>query len=125
MKKPFSVFLFHVLLLITMTAGAQDKAAELSKEVANPLADIISLPFQNNLNGNHGLYNRNLNVLNIQPVYPLLGGKVITRTIFPIVSIPDFTQEKGNFSSGLSDIVFTAFYSIEGKGPTMGIGFRT
>jgi hypothetical protein len=38
------------------------------------------------------------------------------------VSIPDFSQEQGNFSSGLSDIVFTAFYSIEGKGPMMGIG---
>jgi hypothetical protein len=121
MKKRIHLVLIQVFF-IALAASAQDKAAELSKEVANPLADIISLPFQNNLNGNYGPYNRNLNVLNIQPVFPLMGGKLITRTIFPIVSIPDFSQEKGNFSSGLSDIVFTAFYSIEGKGPTMGIG---
>jgi hypothetical protein len=108
MIKQFYLVLFQ-LFFIVLTAGAQDKAAELSKEVANPLADIISLPFQNNLNGNYGPYNRNLNVLNIQPVIPLMGGKLITRTIFPIVSIPDFSQKQGNFSSGLSDIVFTAF----------------
>jgi hypothetical protein len=120
MKNEF--YLVLSLIFCASLVSAQDKAAELSKEIANPLADIISLPFQNNLNGNYGPYNRNLNVLNIQPVIPLMGGKVITRTIFPFVSIPDFTEEKGNFSSGLSDIVFTAFYSIEGKGPIMGIG---
>ena len=120
MKKQVHLVLFF--MFFATIACAQDKAAELSKEVANPLADIISLPFQNNLNGNYGPFDRNLNVLNIQPVFPILGGKVITRTIFPIVSIPDFSQEQGNFSSGLSDIVFTAFYSIEGKGPMMGIG---
>jgi hypothetical protein len=121
MKKRMYIILSLVFFLL-LTAGAQDKASELSKEVANPLADIISLPFQNNLNGNYGTYNRNLNVLNIQPVFPFLDGKLITRTIFPVVRIPDFTQEKGTYSSGLSDIVFTAFYSIEGKGPMMGIG---
>jgi hypothetical protein len=82
MKKRIYIVLLQVFF-IAPAAGAQDKAAELSKEVANPLADIISIPFQNNLNGNYGPYNRNLNVLNIQPVLPLFGGKVITRTIFP------------------------------------------
>jgi hypothetical protein len=93
MKKRIYIVLLQVFF-IAPAAGAQDKAAELSKEVANPLADIISIPFQNNLNGNYGPYNRNLNVLNIQPVLPIMGGKVITRTIFPIVRIPDFSQEK-------------------------------
>ena len=52
MKKRIYIILSQVFFLI-LTAGAQDKASELSKEVANPLADIISLPFQNNLNGNY------------------------------------------------------------------------
>jgi hypothetical protein len=118
----YQAFLILSILFFTTMVRAQDKAAELSKEVANPLADIISIPFQNNLNGNYGPFNRNLNVLNIQPVYPFLEGKLITRTIIPIVRIPDFTQEQGVSSSGLADIVLTAFYSIEGKGPMMGIG---
>jgi hypothetical protein len=61
---------------------AQESAEELSKAAANPLADLMSFPFQNNQNINYGDFNRNLNVLNIQPVIPLAGGKLITRTIF-------------------------------------------
>lgn len=33
----------------------------------------MSFPFQNNLNMNYGPYNRNMNVLNIQPVLPFAG----------------------------------------------------
>ncbi len=116
-----------LLLLITIMFGffsvtAQQTQEELSAAVANPLADLMSFPFQNNLNMNYGEHNRNLNVLNIQPVIPLLGGKLITRTIFPIVSIPDFGSESGNLSSGLADIVFTAFYVPESKGVMLGFG---
>ena len=50
---------------------------------------------------NYGEYNRNMDVLNIQPVIPLAGGKFITRTIIPIVFIPDFAEESGMHSSGL------------------------
>ncbi|MCK4676677.1 MAG: hypothetical protein KAT48_00975, partial [Bacteroidales bacterium] len=89
---------------------------------ANPLADLMSFPFQNNLNMNYGPYNRNLNVLNIQPVIPLADGKLVTRTIFPIVRIPDFSNESGKLSSGLADIVFTAFYVPESKGIMWGFG---
>jgi len=115
------------LLILTIMFGvfsttAQQSKEELSAAAANPLADLMSFPFQNNLNMNYGPYNRNVNVLNIQPVIPLAGGKLITRTIFPIVSIPDFTQESGMQSSGLADIVFTAFYVPESKGLMWGFG---
>jgi len=95
---------------------------ELSQAAANPMANLMSFPFQNNQNMNYGEYNRNMNVLNIQPVIPLAGGKLITRTIFPIVYIPDFGNESGKLSSGLSDIVFTAFYGPESKGVMWGFG---
>jgi hypothetical protein len=109
--------LVHLIICVffTITLNAQKSKEELSKEAANPLADLISIPFQNNLNMNYGPYNRNVNVLNIQPVIPLAGGKIITRTILPFVKIPDFSQETGNYSSGLSDIVFTAFYTPKSK----------
>lgn len=82
----------------------------------------ISLPLQNNLNINYGEYNRNVNVLNIQPVIPSFSGKIIIRTIFPIVNIPDFTSESGTYSSGLSDIIATAFYVPESKKVIWGFG---
>ena len=115
-------FQLIVILICTVSISlAQDSANDLSQQAANPLADLISLPIQNNLNMNHGPYNRNVNVMNIQPVLPFADGKIITRTIFPIVNIPDFSQESGKYTSGLSDIVFTAFYTP--KSETMwGIG---
>jgi hypothetical protein len=61
-------------------------------------------------------------VLNIQPVIPLAHGKVITRTILPFVWLPDVTAESGLFSSGLSDIVFTAFYVPPGGALMWGVG---
>ena len=82
------------LLLIAPLLHAQEDVEEnLSQQAANPLANLISLPFQNNLNMNYGEFNHNTNILNIQPVVPLANGRIITRTIFPIVSIPDFGPE--------------------------------
>lgn len=110
-------------MIITPIAHAQEDAQEnLSQQAANPLADLMSFPFQNNLNINNGPFNRNVNVLNIQPVIPFAGGKIVTRTIFPIVRIPDFSSESGKLSSGLSDIVFTAFYVPKSKGVMWGLG---
>jgi len=107
--------LMAILLSFPAIINAQNEATDLSKAAANPLADLVSFPFQNNLNMNYGPYNRNMNVLNIQPVIPFADGKIITRTIFPIVRIPDFSSETGKYSSGLSDIVFTAFYTPKSK----------
>ena len=125
MRTQLSIFLPLLFLLFCTNVNnvyAQDSQEDLSKQAANPLADLMSFPFQNNLNMNYGPHNRNLNVLNIQPVIPFAGGKLITRTIFPIVSIPDFTQESGMQSSGLSDIVFTAFYTPPSQKLTWGFG---
>ena len=51
-----------------------DKAAtteELAKAAQNPVADLISLPLQNNTNFGIGPDDKTQNILNIQPVYPL------------------------------------------------------
>lgn len=114
--------IFLTIMLGVFSANAQESKEDLSKAAANPLADLMSFPFQNNLNMNYGEYNRNVNVLNIQPVIPLFGGKLITRTIFPIVRIPDFGNESGKLSSGLADMVFTAFYVPKSKGLMWGFG---
>ena len=106
----------------TLQELGQESKEDLAKAAANPLADLMSFPFQNNLNMNYGEHNRNVNVLNIQPVIPLFKGKLITRTIMPIVSIPDYSQESGMQTTGLGDIVLTGFYVPETKGLMMGFG---
>ena len=109
-------------ILFYKNVNSQESQDDLSRQAANPVADLMSFPFQNNLNMNYGPYNRNMNILNIQPVIPFAGGRIITRTIFPIISIPDFTSESGKYSSGLSDIVATAFYAPESEKIIWGVG---
>lgn len=121
MKKFVAITCLILFVLDFTLIYAQQTQEELSQQAANPIADLMSFPFQNNLNMNYGPYNRNTNILNIQPVLPFAEGRLITRTIFPIINIPDFSSESGKYASGLSDIVFTAFYSPKSK-TTWGIG---
>ncbi len=110
-----------------------DKAA-LAKASQNPVADLISLPFQNNTAFGWGAFDRTQNVLNIQPVIPFKLGKsvnLITRTIAPIVSQPDITSETGS-TFGLGDINATLFLSpanpgklIWGAGPAIVLNTAT
>jgi len=111
-----------VILLCSSILFAQKSDQDLTKAAQNPIANMMSFPFQNNTNFKMGPdSNRTQNVLNIQPVIPLMHGRIITRTIFPLIWNPDYTQESGtNF--GLGDIIFTAFYSPESKGLTWGVG---
>ena len=48
-----------------------DQAAELAKKLQNPVAALISVPFQSNTNFNSGPFNRTQEILNIQPVVPM------------------------------------------------------
>lgn len=111
-----------VLLLSAAVVQAQQSADELAQKAANPIANLMSIPFQNNTDFGLGDYDRTRNVLNIQPVVPLAGGKLITRTIIPFVWLPNVAAETGSFSSGLSDIVFTAFYVPSGGSLMWGVG---
>ena len=105
-----------------MAQESGDRQEELAQTAANPIANLISLPLQLNNDFGIGPFDRTVNVLNVQPVIPLAGGKILTRTIFPFVWLPDVTSESGSFSSGLSDILLTAFY-VPSSGSTMwGVG---
>ena len=66
-------------------------AASLQKATQNPVANLISVPLQNNSNFGIGPYDRTQNVLNIQPVIPIGISKdwnLIIRWIAPIISQP-------------------------------------
>lgn len=102
---------------------AQESDEELAKAAANPLADLISIPLQNNTDYNLGPFDRARNVLNIQPVAPFAGGRLLTRTIIPILWLPDLTSSSGMAATGLGDITLTAFYAPPGSGDvTWGVG---
>jgi hypothetical protein len=90
----------------------------LARAAQNPVADMISIPFQDNVGLGYGPRNKDTqNVLNIQPVIPLHvteDWNVITRTILPIVTQPSFTGGAG--TTGLGDLTVTAFLSPRSPG---------
>ena len=115
-------------------SNKEDSNEELAKKAQNPVANLISVPFQNNMNFNVGPEKTIQNVLNIQPVIPIHLNEdwnLITRTIMPVISQPGLTpwQDRTN---GLGDTQFTAFLSpakpgglIWGIGPIVQIPTST
>ena len=103
------------------SAGGQE--SDLAKRAQNPVADLISLPFQNNTNVDWGPRDQTQNVLNIQPVVPFKLGEdwnLITRTILPVVQQP-VPGDDSVF--GLGDTVVTGFFSPRAsKGLVWGVG---
>jgi hypothetical protein len=91
----------------------EDEAGELARATQNPVADLISVPFQNNTGYDFGPRDRTQNVLNIQPVLPFSlndDWNLITRTIFPIVSQPSFARGQDR-NNGTGDISLSLFLS--------------
>jgi hypothetical protein len=110
-------------------ASGDDDATNLAKETQNPVANLISVPFQNNFNFNTGTKNAAVWVLNVQPVIPIHitdDWNLITRTIMPIINQPPLFSVGDTDAFGLGDINPTVFLSpakpgkfIWGVGPTM------
>jgi len=87
-----------LLLVVPARGGAQapaagtDGMAEIAKNLANPVANMISVPFQNNWDYHLGATDARdatLYTLNVQPVIPIgLSDRfiLVTRTIIPYIS---------------------------------------
>jgi hypothetical protein len=119
------------------TEGTPEAAAnseELRKEAQNPIANLISLPVQENFNFGNGPANRTQNIVNIQPVIPLTvssNWNLIIRWITPVIYQPlPVPQPPGPPAqqtgvSGLGDMNPSFFLSpkkgkvIWGIGPTL------
>jgi hypothetical protein len=111
----------------TPPAGANPDA--LRKAAQNPIASLISVPVQNNLNFNVNPDSRTQSVLNIQPVIPIKlnsSTNLIVRWITPIIwqPFPSSTPGTEVGTYGLGDMQPTFFFSpskasklIWGAGP--------
>lgn len=107
-----------------------DKAAgpstdKLREAAQNPVANMISLPFQNNTNFNYGPYNKAQNVLNIQPVIPFKvteDWNLITRWVTPVIAQPRVSPTEGA-EFGLGNIQPSFFVSPANPGKIIwGVG---
>ena len=128
---PFPVVILLTFVLLRANAAEPEndaKTEELAKDSENPIANLISVPFQNNFNFGIGPNDATQWLLNVQPVIPITLNKdwnLITRTIMPIINQP--SPAPGIESAfGLGDINPTFFLSpansgklLWGVGPTM------
>ncbi len=95
-------------------------AAELAKKLSNPVADLISVPFQANWDYGIGSEDATRFTLNFQPVIPLTLSQdwnLITRTIVPFIDAEAPTPSASD-ESGLGDILQSFFFSP--KAPSSG-----
>ena len=133
-RRNFKVILAGLLLTCSAygqqpAAPAQSAAAmpaqapgasteELQKAVQNPIASLISVPFQNINAFGIGPYNRTQDVLNIEPVIPAKiseNWNLITRIIQPVIWQPYPNAPTGG-AYGFGDMVPSFFFSPRNSG---------
>jgi opacity protein-like surface antigen len=92
--------------------GSREPSEDLQKASQNPIADLVSVPFQSNTNFNTGPFNRTQEVFNIQPVVPMHlndDWNLISRTIIPLISQPSPLFDSN--ANGIGDITQSLFFS--------------
>ena len=94
-------------------AAEVDQAAELAKKLANPVASLVSVPFQANYDFGIGVNDVERFTLNFQPVMPFSisdDWNLIVRTILPVIDAPSPAPGIAS-ASGLGDTLQSFFFS--------------
>ncbi|MGC1692657.1 MAG: transporter, partial [Pseudolabrys sp.] len=103
---------------------AQTSDDELVKQAQNPIANLISVPLQNNWYFGVGKKSGTVYAGNIEPVIPIKLNdqwNLITRTIMPIVNVPSlFSGTSG--ATGLGDFNPQFYFSTQSGELLWGVG---
>jgi hypothetical protein len=112
-----------ILVSLTIVAAVQPTPAQessnIAKQAQNPIARLISVPFENDFNPQTGIDKDDSYVLEMKPVVPFTLSKdwnLITRTIVPVIQVPDQTPGV-NGTTGLGDVSLSLFLSPAKAGP--------
>lgn len=122
MKSRSIVHLF-VASAVALPLAAQD--ADLAKKLTNPVADLISVPVQGNVDFGIGPGDGTKWTTNIQPVIPFAISaewNVISRTILPVIDQEGILPGGAADEFGLGDVTQSFFFSPKTSDPIWGAG---
>lgn len=108
------------LLLSASVSRLAAEDVELAKKLTNPVADLISVPFQGNYDFGVGPGDGTKFTLNIQPVIPIALNdewNVISRTILPVIDQEGIAP--GLDETGLGDTTQSFFFSPKKSDPVI------
>jgi len=107
------------LLLVCLSSGSlaslarAENSSDIAKQAQNPIASLISVPFQNSTTFGVGEHGGTADALLVEPVIPVTlspDWNLVTRTIVPLVDEPSLAPGLGDVG-GLGDIQLSLYLS--------------
>ena len=99
------------------TPAAKASASDLAAKLTNPVADLISVPFQYNYDANIGLDKKGTsNSLVVQPVIPVKLNSNWNYILRPVVTIQQQNNINGFSGTGAGPVLIETFFSPSNTG---------
>ena len=112
-----SLIAWSALAQTSSAKGNSNDSSELAKKLTNPVASLISVPFQYNYDANIGLDKKGTsNSLVVQPVIPLKLNNDWNYILRPVMTFESLNNVNGYNGTGAGPVVIETFFSPKSSG---------